>query len=271
MRLKHNKKRNTAFLYESLVREVVINSVRKDTNKRNTVVLLVKENFGKTTEMNKELELYKVLLETKNINLRTAEKLLYEIKRSHARLNKKKLFKEQSTLIKLINKNLSKNVFSNFVPNYKSLATVFQIFDEDVSGKTRVILEEEILKTMVSTREKEIKENAISNLTLKTFTANFNETYSHLLQEQRELLNKYILSFLDNGVEFKIYLNEEVGRLQKSINDSLILEEIQGDSSMQTKVHSVLGLIETFKTTPINEDILKHVLKMQMLAKEMQN
>ena len=63
MRLKHNKKRNTAFLYEMLTREVVKSIIKKDLKKRNVTISLIKENFAKNTELRKELDLYKALLE----------------------------------------------------------------------------------------------------------------------------------------------------------------------------------------------------------------
>lgn len=271
MKLKHNKKRNTAFLYETLIREVVLNSVKKNTEKRNTVIVLVKENFAKHTEIKKELSLYESLLETKNISIRKAEKLLNEIKKEHSKIDKKKLFREQSELIKVINKNVSKDVFSNFVPNYKNLATISQIFDEEISGKMRVILEEDIIKSMTSKPSAAKEKNNISNLELQTFISKFNETYDCLLEEHRELLNKYILSFLDNGIEFKIYLHEEIGRLYTTIIDSLSLKEIENDNLMKNKVNSVLEMIEGFKSTPISESLLKDILKIQTLAQEIKN
>jgi len=272
MRLKHNKKRNTAFLYEILTREVVKSTLKKDINKRNNAIFLIKENFAKYTELRKELDLYKALLGTKNINIRTAEKLLYEVKKTHKNIDKQKLFIEQSTLINLINKNLSKRAFFNFVPNYKDLATISQIFDEDVAAKPRVILEESILKAMLDPAKREqIKENKVSNLTLKSFVSKFNETYDNLLEEQRTLLNKYILSFLDNGVEFKMFLNEEISRVYESINSSLNLEEIKNDTSMKNKTKATLKIIDSFKENPINKSMLKQILKMQALAKEIQS
>ena len=271
MRLKHNKKRNTAFLYESLIRQVVLSSVKRESKRRDVVLSLIKENFAKDTEIKKELDLYKALIETKNISLRKAEKLLNEIKKEHAKIDKKKLFKEQSALIKTINRNVSKDVFSNFVPNYKSLATISQIFDEDVSGKKRVVLEEDVIKYMILQTKRGENKQDISNLQLKTFISKFNDTYDFLLEEQKDLLNKYILSFLDNGLEFKIYLNEEIDRLRKIVISSKSMEEVQSDSLMKEKINSVLALIEGFKENPINENMLKSVLSIQTLTKEMQS
>ena len=61
MKLKHNKKRNTAFLYESLVKELTKAVVKKDTERKNVLVSMIKEHFSKGTVLNQELELYKAL------------------------------------------------------------------------------------------------------------------------------------------------------------------------------------------------------------------
>ena len=41
MRLKHNKKRNTAFVYEALVRELTESVVRNNKNKQNKIVSIL--------------------------------------------------------------------------------------------------------------------------------------------------------------------------------------------------------------------------------------
>ena len=117
---RHNKKRNTAFIYEALVRELTKCVVNKDEKRRGIVVSLVKEHFAKGTALRKELDLYKAIYETEGMEQHMCEKLIYEVKRSHSSLDKEEIFEEQTALINKINKTLSKNVFANFVPNYKS-------------------------------------------------------------------------------------------------------------------------------------------------------
>ena len=52
MKLKHNKKRNTAFLYESLVKELTKAVVKNDTKRRSALVSIIKEHFSKGTALN---------------------------------------------------------------------------------------------------------------------------------------------------------------------------------------------------------------------------
>ena len=51
--MKHNKKRNTAFLYESLIKELTVAIVRKDNQRKEIILNLVKENLGKQRQDDK--------------------------------------------------------------------------------------------------------------------------------------------------------------------------------------------------------------------------
>ena len=154
-KLKHNKKRNTAFLYETLVRELTKSIVKKNNQRKEKLMETIKEFFAKDKLLAKELELYKALCETYSMEPHVAEKLIFEIRKQHDTLDKKQIFNEQSSLIKKMNQIISKNAFSSFVPNYKSLATVYQIFNQETPTKERVLLESKMLTTM-TTKAKEV-------------------------------------------------------------------------------------------------------------------
>jgi hypothetical protein len=270
-KIKHNKKRNTAFLYETLVREIAKSVINKQPKRNNFIVSVIKEHFTLGTELAKDLELYKTLAETKSLDLYTAEKLIQESKHAYKKINKKKLFIEQSKLISTINRNLSKDIFSNFVPNYKSLATISQIFNDDTSVKNKVLLEKEVLKRLTFTEEEsnQNKQTPITNLIYKTFIKKFNKTYGGtLLEEQKNFLQKYITSFDDNGIQLKLFLNEELGRLKRLVRESLNQKEIEADPEMIEKTKKVLNIIEEFKNKPFNKEMLTQVLKIQTLTKE---
>lgn len=267
---RHNKKRNTALLYEILVRETVKQAVSKNTIQRNKVISILKEGFKKETEIGKELQLFKNLLESQNLFPHSAEKLIQETKKEYKKLDLKHIFKEQSILIKKINKELSKDVFSNFVPNYKDIATLSQIFGDDVSLKKRVLLEENLLKKLVSeTKIEKQKKTQLSGLVVNKFVEKFNKQYNKaLLENQKTLLNKFILSFLDNGVDFKVYLNEEINNLKKKINDSFELDELKQDKSMVSKMKEIKKHLEESNQKPISREFLQQILKIQTLASE---
>ena len=119
MRTKHNKKRNTAFVFEALVREVTKAIIAKDNNRKNKVVSIIKEHFSGGTLLNKELKCYKALLESRDLDQYTAEKIIFQARVEHERLPQKDVFVEQSRLIRNINKELGAAVFSNLSPTIK--------------------------------------------------------------------------------------------------------------------------------------------------------
>ena len=273
MKFRHNKKRNTAFLFEALVKELTKSIVKNDLQTKEKIISLIKENFKKDSILAKELKIYKSLLESKNLSNRVAEKLIYEARREYKSLDREVVFEAQSKLINQINKTLSRNIFSNFVPQYKNIATIYQLFSEEDGPKKRVLLEEKVIQQLSAPTEV-LKEKIIptDKLVFSTFTKNFNSIYSKNLQEdQRELLNKYITSFSDNGIEFKIFLNEEVGRLKNEMTQSLRSESVKGNPLILEKTQKVIQTIEEFKNTEITSSMIQKIMKIQSLVKEIQN
>ena len=272
MKVKHNKKRNTAFLYEVLVKELTQAIVDKEPRKKKFISNLIKESFGARAVLGRELALYKTLLETTGLELHLAEKLLHETKREYGQLNSRHIFDAQTRVINKINKTLSKEAWSTFVPSFKSLATVDAIFNSAVSPKQRVLHEDVVVNMMHSAQKlEEQKLEPIDNIVYNSFVKKFNEQYGELLQEQKELLGKYIASFTDNGLELKLYLNEELGRLKKIINSSLLMEEVLSDDNMLKNTKKVLTLLESFKKVAPSREIISTVLKAQTLVQEIQS
>ena len=270
MRFKHNKRRNTAFLYEALVKELTRATIRNEKEKKQIIIQTLKEFFNKNSVLGKELEIYRTLNETFSLKEKDAEKLLFEIKKMYkSTINSKNVYSAQSKLISQINKNISPNTFSNFVPNYKNLASIFQIFNDEAPIKGRVLMEGQLIKRMTSKkREQEEQKMQISNTTLKIFTKKFNNSYEELFSEQKQLLSKFVSSFKDNGLELKIFLNEEIARLKEEVTESLNNKEIKNDADMISKTKNVLKLLENFKGQYITEELLLKVLKIQRLAGE---
>ena len=85
------------------------------------------------------------------------------------------------------------------------------------------------------------------------------------------MLNKYILSFLDNGIDFQLYLNEEIHRLKKTVQNAYDLEELKNDKTMFEKMKKVYNILETCSQKPIDKEMIENVLKVQLLATEVEN
>ena len=72
-------------------------------------------------------------------------------------------------------------------------------------------------------------------------------------------------------MEFKIYLNTEIGRLKEEISTAKETKEFVEDPEMTQKANSVLELLEALSQKPIEDSDLKKILKIQELAKEIKN
>ena len=258
MKFKHNKKRNTAFLFEALIREVTKAVAEGKKDRESLIMSVIKEHFTKSTELYKELQVYKCLLETENFERDLSKSLLAESKARYDALDRKKVFAEQNKLINKINKHIGSSVFNNFVPQYKDIATIYQIFNRSSSAKQQVILENQIVDTLTKQKKQITNESKeVDSLVVRTFFKKFNEKYNKaLLSEQKDVLKHFITDSGDN-IEFKLYLNEEIGRIKNELNNSTVTEK-----------KDLLKVVESFKRHEINYSLVEKVIKLQQLVHE---
>jgi len=186
MKIKHNKKRNTAFVYEALVREATVAGLKGEIDKRDKVVRIIKKHFKYGSLLKRDFDCYHSLYENQNLDLTISEKIIKEAKIAQRLIDPHGLFKKQSELIDDVNKELSPSVFGNFVPNYKSLATIFQIFSGRLSPKRSVMLEGYVVGNMAKSPDRAENSAVIDNVVFKTFVDKFNNKYTEgLLEEQK--------------------------------------------------------------------------------------
>lgn len=267
--MKHNKKRNTAFLYESLVKEMTKAIIRSDMDTKDVVASILREHFYANSLLHRELGLYKTLCEVRSVKKDTAEKILSEVKRVYHSLGEQEIFDEQSEVIKKINSDLSKNIYSNFISNYKTLATISQMFNSKTPITRKIMLEGSMVDLMTSSPEEFQPMKPIDNLTYKMFVKKFNEKYGNSLNEsQKDLLSKFILFTPENATEFKMYLGDEIERLKEVVKTLQTKEEVLIDESLSSKNMQILEILEGFKTQKVNDDMIRTILKVQSLTTE---
>mgnify|MGYP001393029479 CR=1 FL=1 len=271
MKTRHNKKRNTAFLFEALVKELTKSIVSKSEQKSRGIKKIIKKYFSSGSPLSEELDCYRALSEQELLDRYTAEKMIHRAKAKYDSLDKTKIFKAQSALIKELNKNIGSEVYQNFVPNYKSYATLAQIFGEKTPLKKRVLLEKKILDDLTGPRKETKKLKPVDSLVVDKFSKRFNEAYSGLLPEQRELLGRYVSSCGDDIADFKVYLVGELKRIRERVEKSFQLSEIQEDPQMTEGTKEVLKKIDSINVSNIGEKLIKSVLKMQKLVREYQD
>jgi len=265
--MKHNKKRNTAFLYECLIKELTKAIVRENKEAQSTAKKLLKEFFHKNSELKRELDLYNSLLHSKQLDENFSRRLLEETRKDFYGLDRKKIFNSQTKLINIINKELGQDVFSNFIPNYKDLASIGLYFqNQNLPAKKRIMLENTLVR-FLGREDKVLTEmKHLDNLEFKTFVNKFNNAYDRtLLKEQKDLLTNYIVSFSDNGLGLKTFLNEEIGRLKSAIEQQIIESSNNANNENFKKVMTKL---DNYAKTPINQQMIEEVFYIQDLIAE---
>ena len=83
------------------------------------------------------------------------------------------------------------------------------------------------------------------------------------------MLSKYISSFSDNGLDLKIYLNEEIGRLKQEVENSLSAREISEDAAMKQSTERVLNELKGYAGKEIDTNMIQSLLKIQDLVLEL--
>lgn len=270
MSFKHNKKRNTAFLFEVMVREVSEQILEENKGKRENLLGLIKKYFGRESILAEELRLYRDIYEDNAVQPDTLKSIISESKRKFDKINKKDVFNKQTKLISEINK-IDKDIFNNFIKNYKVLASINQYFlEESMGSKEMVILKEQIVEFVVEEPEQSdgVLEE-VDSIVYRTFIDKFNNEYSELLSEQKELLQLYVLSSSKDGkLSFHSYLNEEIARLKEEVNKSFELEEINEDQFMKEKTEKVISMLEEFSARQIQDNDFEKILMIQELVRE---
>ena len=82
--------------YESLIKEITRNIISENNERKKKAIGIVKNYFSDDMPLKKELDLYRSLYESNNLERLTCEKIMKEVKAQYAALNTQEAFKLQS-------------------------------------------------------------------------------------------------------------------------------------------------------------------------------
>jgi hypothetical protein len=230
------------------------------------------EYFSEGKVLKEELKIYKAVLETKNVDKELAERILSEAKRMYSGLGMDKVFQQQSSLIAKVNRSLTPKFFANYVPNYKDIATLQQIFGEKVSIPARMLMERQAIEKMtVGEQTLDQINEKIDKYVVHSYLNAFNKKYSDLLENQKSLLKKYMTATEDDNTDFVVFLNEELQNISSKLNTAHNVAEIKEDKEILKKLVEVKKRFNTLKDEEIDEKYLQKILKFQKLVNELEN
>ena len=275
--IKHNKVKNTAFLYECLTRQItsdVLSNVEPSP-----ALDIVKEFFRPTTILGKELVLYKALTSKKLKNEGKINYLVDSVLRERAKLNYSDMRRARYNLVKKITESYElKDFFRTRISNFKDIASVYKLFEIQHNSnpfeetEIRFIVMENLKDTdspktektsVVEKFEKESKDLRL--LSYKILVDKFNQKYSNLNESQRDLLKAYINN-ISNSSTLKDFMAEEISKLK---NEILKIHPKIDDKVVSIKLKECLNVLKKLnKGNVVNEEQLITMMRFYSLLDE---
>ena len=265
-KMKHNKIKNTGILFELLTRQITVDLMESDSSK---AVDIVKKYFKNGTQLGKENELYKILLETKYGTESRAESLIEAVIESRNKLSNSSIKREKYNLIKEIRDSYNeKDFFNTKINNYKVLASIFNLFQhkEEVAPDKYVATKYTIVENITS-RSKAHKSNKTYDylkkqekdlriLAYSTLVEKFNKKYSNLTEKQKTLIKEYINN-ISNTNKLREYVDSEVEVVKDTLKTQI---KKVNDKVTQIKLTEVVNQIDGLKKGKVVSD--KQVVSM---------
>ena len=282
MKPKHNKYKNTGILFELLTRQITSDIM---SNKDSAAVNIVKKYFSKG-ELVKEYKIYQALTKATSLNEIKAESIISSTVKLAERLNRTALRKEKYNLIKEIKQYYDlEEFFKAKIHNYKAYAAVSNLLEAQTSLEfidpsfiivNKVTLLEFLTKQDVDKdriEDQVIKEYASQDkatraLISKIMIEKFNEKYSNLLPEQRNVLKTYINN-ITNTVSLREFVNQELNNIKDSLTS---LQSFVQDQRTQIKLTELISIIRPLdKTESAKDDDILNILQFHELIHEIKS
>ena len=283
MKVKHSKFKNTAILFELLVKQITHEVLSNST--KNVSEKIIKEFFSSTKELAKELRLYNQIVKEKYSSIDDAKLFLEEVAKERIKLDENKLNREKYNLIKTIKESYDLDKFlSSNLQNYKLLASVYKIFETKTLGRKVEIRDfidsnntilEHITNKRIATKPADTLYESFKQqsedlrlLTYKLLIENFNKKYSNLDDSQKGLLREFINN-VTNTSTFPKFIEEET----KKVLSNLVKEsKTVNDKVTKIKISEMIKLYKSEKFLKENQEKQVSVLMLTYeLLKEVKN
>lgn len=277
-KLKHSKYKNTAILFEMLVRKLTSETL---SSNKTVTADLIKKYFGKNTELSKELYLYNTLLKEQFKSEAQGLDYIRTVKLSYAKLNQSALKRQRYNLVKEISeKFIFANMSKMHITNYKVLASVYMLFEYDETDNVKQLLECKnviLQNNLITSRIKVIKDPLMEQyeaqpkdirlLTYKLLVDKFNDKYAGLDNSQKQLLNKYIVNVNDTEA-LREYIQTVIPKIKTQLSEHVKHITDKVTKIKVEKLSEMLCTVENMKT--IKESHVLSLLRYFDLIRELQ-
>jgi hypothetical protein len=250
-KISNSKYKNTGVLFELLVRQITSDTLVGKP--KSAAMDIMKRYFSASTELGKEMQLYRAFFETNKLTENKAIHFVDLILAQRKKLDERKLAKEKYELIKEIsNAYPLKEFLSCKLPNYIIHASIYKTFASDSAERsdTAILNINEVAEarfTLVehlsgkSTQKDVIRETEQLNefkqqtedmrlLALKLMIDKFNERFDGLNDKQKDLLREFIYN-VSNTNSLTTYAKKEIPFLKESL--------LKGASKTKNKIMAI--------------------------------
>jgi hypothetical protein len=281
----HNKKRNTALLYEFLVRTISSSLVEGDKKTSSTALKILKKHFRPGTELYKEFRLFNALVKTTTSSDGVNSSIISEAREAARKLDVSALDKEKSMLIRSINYMIKdENFYDQPISEYKTYATIQTLLNEwrkqPGTGDIEVLAKyENQLRTFLSSEKNSSSCSTIdetpgtSRLLMKVMMKKLNEKYSSSLNdEQRELIRAYAFSTANND---EITIKKKLEEIKDNLLESIESYAQQNSSNVylveklsHTREKILLESLESIDDSTVSRFMLYSTLNSELQQEE---
>jgi hypothetical protein len=276
-KLKHSKYKNTGILFEMLVRKLTSETL---SSSKSVTVDIIKQYFGRNTELSKELQLYNALLKEQFRSEAQALDYIRTVKAAYDKLNQSLLKRQKYNLVKEISE---KFVFTDMakmhINNYKTLASIYMIFEYAETDNPKQLMEckNAVIEHGLITEKKKPQTDPLIEafssqpkdmrlLSYKLLVDKFNEKYSVLDESQKQLLNKYI-THVNDTTELRAYIQKIIPGIKKQLAEQSKSIDDPVTKIKVVKLSEMLCSVENMKT--IKESHVLSLLRYFDLVREL--
>ena len=281
---KHSKVKNTGILFELLVRQITTDTLNGID--KSPAIGIIKEYFGKSTTLKKELHLYQTLVNEKQKTENKAERFVDVVLKERAKLSPTNLRREKYNLIREIKNSYNiEEFFKAKISKYKQNASIYTLFESSNSKsfanpkimlQSRANIVEHVCRTLdsvshvdrvVEAFREEDKDLRI--LAYKVLVDKFNQKYSRLSETQASILREYINN-ISNTESLRSKLQKVVAEHLKSL--SIELKKVD-DDVVKIKLKEVAKQLKNsvIGKRRIDEKKILNVLRLSELVVEVRN
>ena len=280
MKIKHSKFKNTGLIYELLTKQIASDLVaRRDS----PAINILRKYYSGNSPLVQEYGLYKVVVESVNLTPIRAENLINAALKAARKIDHRELGNLKYSIISEIKGSYQlENFFATPVLNYKPLAAFYCLLEAD---RSQEMVEPQsitnskctLLEHMTSGRHigEEAKDSIIQEfsaqekdlrlLTFKILLEKFNQKYSNLLPEQKNIL-QHVVS-MGSSRELRKFLNEEMAVISDRLKEA---SKVLPKGIERIKINEALKILEPVPdNTKVTDTQLCKILQFYDLLEEL--